>query len=228
MPRPRDLTGLRFGRLVVLGLATSVPGNPNRRWATRCDCGLHTVVFGMDLVSGRTSSCGCFRKDVLRTHPQTLAHGQSKRLGRKPSPEYVAWAGIRRRCLNAKDPAYPQYGGRGIKICERWGKFENFFADMGPRPSPKHSVDRYPNNNGDYEPSNCRWATPTEQARNRRTSRRVTFQGQELTLVAWAEKMTLPYGTLLRRLTRGWPFDVALTTPVDTTRRNLRAKRVSR
>ncbi len=224
MPKSKDLTGLRFGRLVVLGLATKTPGNPNRRWGAQCDCGLLTVVFGMDLTSGRTLSCGCLRRDILKAHPPPLVHGQAKRLGKRPSSEYIAWSGIRARCLNINDKAYPQYGGRGIKICERWSRFENFFADMGCRPSPQHSIDRYPDNNGNYEPSNCRWATPGQQARNRRSSRFLSFRGETLTLAAWTEKMSIPYGTLRRRLERGWKTDRALTTPVDATRRNGRFK----
>jgi hypothetical protein len=138
------------------------------------------------------------------------------------TPEYAAWAGMRQRCLNPNDSQYHYYGGRGIKVCERWASFEAFFADVGPRPSPKHSIDRI-NNNGDYEPGNVRWATVSQQQRNTRARKRVTFRGESLLIVEWAERLGLSQHLIYRRIwIAGWSVEDALTIP--PLRRGLRAR----
>lgn len=131
----------------------------------------------------------------------------------KISPEYRAWAALRHRCSNPNFPAYKYYGGRGIAFCERWGTFENFYADMGPRPSPDHSVERI-DNDGNYEPSNCRWATKKEQCRNKRSNRRLVFGGHDRCLEEWAEILQCHRSGLMRRLKRGWSVERTLTTPI--------------
>jgi hypothetical protein len=120
---------------------------------------------------------------------------------------------MRQRCSNPNTDRYEHYGGRGIAICERWQSFEDFYADMGPRPSPKHSIDRI-DVDGDYEPGNCRWATPAEQARNKRSNLMLTHDGRTQTITEWARETRIPLMTISRRLKSGWPVDRALSPVV--------------
>jgi hypothetical protein len=120
------------------------------------------------------------------------------------SPEYRAWVHIHSRCTDSNASDYPRYGGRGIMVCERWDSFENFLADMGPRPSAKHSIDRI-NNDGNYEPGNCQWATTIEQANNKRSNRRVTIGGQNKTVAEHARDAGIHYGVLWEHIEKGWP-----------------------
>lgn len=162
-----DISGMRFNRLV----AAEYFGSRHREamWKCVCDCGNVSVVSASKLRSGATKSCGCLRSEV--TGALTLSHGQS---GRASSPEYRAWKSMRIRCLCRTSMSYASYGGRGITICDDWlGSFEAFLADMGLRPSPQHSLDRI-NNDGNYEPANCRWATKSVQSFNRRSVKLVS------------------------------------------------------
>lgn len=152
--RKVDLTGQRFGRLLVIGLESR---NKHRsHWKCQCDCGNEKIAEMGQLHNGHTKSCGCLRKELNTVH------------GKFNCSEYRSWQAMKSRCENKNTTRYVDYGGRGIKVCERWSKsFENFYIDMGNKPSKKHSIDRK-NNDGNYEPDNCRWATIPEQQRNKR------------------------------------------------------------
>lgn len=142
-------------------------------------------------------------------------HGHSGSRRKKRSPTYSSWQSMKSRCLNPKSTGYRQYGARGITVCDRWiMSFESFLVDMGERPKGT-SLDRYPDRNGNYEPGNCRWATPEEQARNKCSNRRLTFQGQTLTLIEWANLLGSTYKTLHTRLSDGWPVERVLAVPTD-------------
>lgn len=128
------------------------------------------------------------------------------------SPEWSAWASMRSRCELSTHPAYPRYGGRGIQVCARWGVFENFLADMGRRPSSEHSIDRIDNDRG-YEPGNCRWATSTEQARNRRSNRQLTIEGVTMSMASWGDRSGVSARIIRDRLNAGWDLEEAVFTP---------------
>lgn len=164
----RNLEGQRFGNLLVLFYA----GNPrfqsglaHTAWWCQCSCGTEVIVPTGRLTNGDAKSCGCNKNQYKPTH------GMARHGGR--APEHLAWSHMKDRCTNPNSQAWKDYGGRGIRVCEKWiNSFEEFFACVGPRPSPKHSIDRWPNNDGHYEPGNVRWATKKEQLANRRTYRK--------------------------------------------------------
>lgn len=142
---------------------------------------------------------------------KALTHGH--RAGGKATPEYDAWCAMRKRCSNPRHPLYKFYGGRGIKVCKRWDSFENFLEDMGPRPHAGLSLDRIDNEN-DYGPDNCRWATVLEQQRNRRSNKMLTYSNETVTLTysmkEWSERLGIKYTTLKWRVRNGWPVEKAL------------------
>ena len=165
MPPRIDEAGRRYGRLTVESISGKDRANAIL-WTCLCDCGASVVVGGRNLRSGTTRSCGCLQREAAtRSGQGNTRHGHAPTGHR--SPEYRAWSAMLERCTNERHAAWNDYGGRGISVCERWRSFDAFLSDMGPRPSRQHTLDRV-NNDGNYEPANCRWATWTQQARNRR------------------------------------------------------------
>lgn len=195
-----NLTGKQFDRLTVLGLYARNKGS--LFWICLCTCGRVKAIVTGSLVSSKVRSCGC-----LKIEAQTR-HGLAKKSVAR-NRTYATWMNIKSRCSDIKNP---YYGGRGIQVCERWqSSFAHFLADMGMRPSSKHSIDRI-DNNGDYEPSNCRWATAKTQSHNRSTTRIVVFQGIGLTITDHARRVGLSPSLVRNRLSRGWTLHRALTT----------------
>lgn len=193
---------MKYGRLTLTGPRQGC------RVECRCDCGAVKFVRLKQLQDGVVKSCGCLLKEkaAQRCIDRETTHGMSK------VPEYNVWNAMRERCTNPKLRSFKDYGARGITVCERWSSFENFYADMGPRPVPGMSLERM-NNDGNYEPGNVRWATATEQARNRRSSVLVTFNGRTATIAEWADRTGLSQLRISERLRAGWSPERALTEP---------------
>lgn len=196
--RSSDLMGQRFGMLLVLSVARRRDG---RAWRCRCDCGRETTVPTGKLSSGTTASCGC--------------RGQHGMTG---TPTWNSWAAMWERCTRAAHPAFPRYGGRGIAVCQQWKDFRNFLADMGERPDGK-TLDRFPNKDGNYEPGNCRWATPREQSLNTALNHHNSALGTTMTVVEWAERSGLKKSTIRERLRHGWTPDEAVSSPAQPRRK---------
>lgn len=198
-----DLVGKRYGSLVVLSRL------PNRYWLLQCDCGRPHKALHTNITSGRTSSCGCLRSDLIRK--AKTKHGHTSYRG-PHSLTYSTWAGMIARVTNPSHTVAKHYHARGITVCERWRDFANFLADMGERPTKTHSIDRIDNERG-YEPGNCRWATRGEQARNTRRTIHLEHNGRTMCVKDWANLLGISPTTLRIRLRRGWPLERALTTP---------------
>ena len=198
-----EMSGMRFGSLVVIGFADKSPSGA-LRWNCKCDCGNESKAFGGGLRSGRIKSCGCSQVKRMREM------GKAKRKhGMSHSKEESAWRHAHDRCSNKKNAQYKNYGGRGIKVCDRWASFEAFLSDMGAAPSPMHSLDRI-DSNKNYDPGNCRWATWKDQQRNRRNNRLVEIGGVTKPLAAWCEETGVPYQRAHARLRLGWSNDRAV------------------
>jgi len=202
--RFKDLTGMVFGQLTVIE-TRGIGSNPkvrNYKWLCKCTCGGETVSFSTNLLRGIATSCGCHKRSILGKN--TTTHGLSG------TRIFKIWTGMRKRCLNPKCKAYPLYGGRGITISDEWkNSFETFFNDMGLKPSKLHSIDRYPNKKGNYEPGNCRWATTVQQNRNRKDNVLYTYLNQTKTIPEWAEELGIKSCTLKNHIVRGKSFKEA-------------------
>jgi hypothetical protein len=178
---------------------------PHRgQWLCRCACGVERPVQTNALRNGHSKSCGCFKLERLAAEFTT--HGRAR------SPEYVLWRNIIGRCHNPRNPHYAYYGGRGITVCAEWrADFLSFLRDVGERPSAKHSLDRFPNGNGNYEGANVRWATRREQQANLRSNVWITAFGQTLIITEWAQRYGWSTATIAHRLRRGWAPEIAVS-----------------
>ena len=206
MSKRLNLIGQKFGRLMV----TKFDGRTEHHsyWDCLCDCGNTKRVTGDRLKSGNTKSCGCLRKEL--TIKRSTKHGQCKR--GLNSRVHIIWNGMMQRCYNDRNPAYKNYGGRGIKVCRRWHSFEDFYKDVEDAPFDM-TLDRK-NNDGDYEPGNWRWATYVEQNNNYRRNVPILYEGEVKNITQWAIFLCMNVGTLFSRLYRGWSIERAFTTQV--------------
>ena len=212
MSKAKDLIGQKFGLLTVVEKAEKKGKNPNIRWRCRCDCGNETTVFAYHLTTGHTKSCGCLQKEFAIKHASNLnkSHGLSN------TRLHSIWSHIKRRCLDKDFRSYPDYGGRGIAVCDEWkDNFTAFYEwSIQNGYSDDLSIDRI-DVNGDYCPANCRWATPKMQSNNRRNTLWITYKGKTQTVVQWAEELNISYQTLYARLFhRNWSIDRALNEPI--------------
>jgi hypothetical protein len=195
--RIKDMKGHQTGKLQVVGFS-HVDVSKAAYWTCQCSCGNTCVVRGYALRAGTTRSCGCAQLESATKH------------GLRYCPESSVWRGMLHRC---RDSTLAGYGGRGITVCEEWRSFETFYKDMGPRPSPQHSIDRI-NNDGPYCKDNCRWATKKEQGNNRRCSVLLTHNGETKTVAEWSAITGLNANTLYSRVDRGWSDSDILTKPL--------------
>jgi hypothetical protein len=193
--------GERYGRWTVI---ERTQGGSHPRYVCRCECGEEREVFALNLKNGQSTNCGC--EGRRRQAAAVTRHGGTG------SPEHRTWIAIHQRCTNTSDPAWHRYGGRGISVDPRWNDFATFFANMGLRPGPGYSIERR-DNDGNYTPENCHWATRLEQARNRSTSRRISYNGETKTVAEWAESTGINVETLRGRLRRGVAFWDAIKPP---------------
>lgn len=198
----KEWIGKRFGNVVVISRQGS--DRSGSTWLCKCDCGLETIKNTSNLRAGKA----CVKCGYKKTGDRSRTHGMSK------TPIYKIWAGMIKRCEDRKSNRYYRYGGRGIAVCKRWREsFEGFLKDMGERPSLNHSIDRI-NNDGDYEPSNCRWANTKIQANNRSDNRFLTSNGKTQSVYEWSKETGINQARICDRLSKGWSIERALTTPV--------------
>lgn len=194
--------GSKAGDWTIIGPPQSTKNG--RSFPCACACGVYRLVLGRLLRDGISKSCGCRQL----TNPTNLIHGMSN------SPEYNVWSAMIYRCENPNCPAYENYGGRGITVCSEWrNEFSAFYAHIGPRPSAKYSLDRWPNKDGNYEPGNVRWATQIQQCNNLRTNKILTANGETHTLAEWARIKNIDPSAISRRLKMGWDEQRAVNEP---------------
>ena len=202
MSKLQDLTGKKFGRLIVIRRDGS-DNSKHATWLCRCECGNKVVVSAYSLKSGNTQSCGCLQKE--RAKKAKTTHGL------RHTKLYVSWFNMKQRCSNVNYEHYKYYGGRGITYCQEWERFEPF-KDWAMKNGYQDNltIDRI-DVNGNYEPDNCRWATAKEQANNMRTNRLLSYNGETHNMKQWSEIMNINYTTLSWRLSSGWSIEKALT-----------------
>ncbi len=201
----RPLDGKRFGFLVVLC-------EKDKKLLCRCDCGKEKLMNRSNLTQGNAKSCGCMKTKMQSQKVTT--HGLSK------SSEYGIWRGMLTRCYSKNHPSYKNHGSRGIIICDRWKRFENFHFDMGNRPTDRHCIERV-DNDGNYDPSNCVWATYKRQQNNRRSNVHLTYNGLTMTISEWTDWLGMSHGLIESRLHLGWSVEKTLTTPKRETKKRV-------
>lgn len=207
MPLLIDLTGQRFERLTVVKHAGQAPAGA-MLWLCLCDCGKEKIIYGSNLKIGHTKSCGCL--SVEQTLKRLIKHSHCR--NGKKTKTYRSWHSMVKRCTNPNDKDYLSYGGRGIKVCKRWMKFENFLEDIGEIPRG-HQIDRIDNNQG-YNKLNCHWVTSKTNCRNRRDNHLIVHDGKTQCLIEWAEEFDINAATLRSRIVKyKWSIEKALTTP---------------
>lgn len=202
-----DMAGQRFGRLTALERVGSNK-HGSALWRFRCDCGAETEAIGSNVRKGITKSCGCYGRESSGRNAR-IAHTAKITHGASYTKLYRTWGSMHGRCYNENQPQFPNYGGRGIKVCARWHDFAAFAADMGEKPTPAHTLDRI-DVDGDYMPENCRWATMTEQNNNKRDNVIVRIDGHVCTLAQAIRARGLNSKTVHTRLHRGWSMERAL------------------
>lgn len=196
----RDLTGQRFGALIILGIGEKRRNTTGAWWVCKCDCGNQKSLPSSDLVAGKINSCGCLHRFLTSSLLQK--HGKTR------TRVYRIWQAMRTRCGNPNSPSYDRYGGRGIRVCERWSSFQNFYEDMGDPPDGA-SIERA-DNNGPYCLENCRWATKLEQANNTSANVIITYDGRSMTRSQWERELGLGKTTLRGRLNSGKTLEQAM------------------
>ncbi len=205
----KDLTGKTFGHWTVINYECTK--DSHSYWQCQCKCGTVKLVNGPRLRQGRSTSCGCLRAERCRA--LSFKHGEATHGAE--TVEWKTWIGMLGRCVNPQHVNYKYYGARGIKVCERWKEwYEHFLSDMGRRPSRTHSIDRI-DNDGDYCPENCRWATRREQNANRRNNKFLTALGKTQIMIEWERETGLGEATIRARLRRGWTPDKAVSEPLE-------------
>lgn len=204
----RDLSGKVFGKLTVLRRVSNIYGKSGT-WVCQCECGKTTELATGRLTSGHTKSCGCLKAEAARSRAKHNAAANGKMTN-----EYRVWIEMKQRCYNPNCNRFYTHGARGITVCEKWrDSFVAFMEDMRPRPEGLALERR--DNDGNYTPENCYWATRTEQARNRQNTVRATLNGETKPVSQWCEELDLPYKTVMARINQcGWSKEKALTTPV--------------
>lgn len=206
--KPRVSNGSTFGRWTVIDAKHRRGGHTVA--TCRCECGAERTVRHDKLLNGTSKSCGCLRAELRVTHGMTAS------AVRKESHEYWVWNTMVQRCTNPNIKNFSDYGGRGITVADAWLKFEGFFADMGPRPSDLHSLERTNNNLG-YIKENCVWAERATQARNKRNNRMITANGETHCLQEWANRLGVNHTAIIQRIRLGWTPEAAVTTPKNST-----------
>lgn len=203
-PNASSIASEKFSRLTAIA-PVSRGKDCAIKWLCGCECGGWAIVATRKLKSGKTRSCGCLKREMMTTH----GHGRTEDM----NPTFRSWLSMRSRCKHPATPGYEHYGGRGIKVCERWdSSFETFLADMGERPGRDYSIDRI-DTDGDYCPENCRWATKATQNRNRRNNVLLTFDGETKCLKDWCDQYGITAQSYRYRIRKGWSPRKALTEP---------------